>query len=69
MAISSGQEGEPEAREMVHQLRALAALPKDLSSVPNTHIGQLTTTCNSSSRRPTAPFPLGAPTYTWQTHT
>ena len=36
MAISSGQEGEPEAREMVHQLRALAALPKDLPWVPST---------------------------------
>ena len=38
------------AREMAQQLRALAALAGDPSSVPSTHSGQLTITCNSSSR-------------------
>ena len=36
--------------EMAQQLRALAALAEDLGSVPSTHIGQLTTVCDSSSR-------------------
>jgi len=31
-----------EAGEMAHQLRALAALPEDLSSDPSTHTRQLT---------------------------
>jgi hypothetical protein len=33
------------AGEMAHQLRALAALPKDLSSDPSTHTRQLATAC------------------------
>lgn len=36
---------------MTQQLRALATLPEDPVLVPNTHIMQLTTTCNSSSKR------------------
>lgn len=34
---------------MAQQLRALAALPNDLGSIPSTYL-QLTTVCNSSSR-------------------
>lgn len=41
MAISSGQEDEPEAREMAHQSRTLAALPKDLPWVPSIHTDSL----------------------------
>jgi len=38
---------------MAQQLRVHPALAEDLSSVPNTHVRWLTTTCNSSSRDPT----------------
>lgn len=37
------------ARQMVHQVRALAALLEDQNSVPSTHIGQLKNSCNFSS--------------------
>jgi hypothetical protein len=36
--------------EMAQQLKTLTTLPKDLSSNPSTHIKQVTTACNSSSR-------------------
>jgi hypothetical protein len=39
------------ARERAQQSRALAALSEDLSLIPSTRIGQLTTTYNSSSGR------------------
>jgi hypothetical protein len=35
---------------MVQWLRALAAPPEDLSSVPRTHMQWVTTACNFSSR-------------------
>jgi hypothetical protein len=35
---------------MAQQLTALAALPEGLSLAPSTHVQQLKTTCNSSSR-------------------
>lgn len=35
---------------MAQQLKTLTTLPKDLSSNPSTHIKQVTTACNSSSR-------------------
>lgn len=38
---------------MAQQLRVHPALAEDLSSVPNTHVRWLTTTCNFSSRDPT----------------
>jgi hypothetical protein len=48
-----------EAGEMVQRLRACAALPEDLGSVPT---WQLTTACNSSSRGYNTLFqPLWAP--------
>lgn len=34
------------------ELRESTAFPEDMSSVPSSHIGQLTTACDSSSRRP-----------------
>lgn len=37
------------AREMVHQVRALAALLEDQNSIPSTHTGQLKNFCNFSS--------------------
>jgi hypothetical protein len=40
-----------EAREMAQGLRALPTFPKDLSSIPRTHVGRLITTCNSKCRR------------------
>jgi hypothetical protein len=39
-----------EVGEMSQLLGALSALPESPSSVPSTHVGQLTTFCNSSSR-------------------
>lgn len=36
---------------MAHQLRALAALPKVLGSIPINHVPPLTTVSNSSGRR------------------
>jgi hypothetical protein len=41
---------------MEQWIRALAAPAEDLSLVPSTHVGQITTTCNSGSRRPDALF-------------
>lgn len=38
------------AREMAQQITVCLAFPKDLSSNPMTHLKQLTTTCNSSSK-------------------
>lgn len=38
------------AREMVQELRALAALPGDLSLLPSNHVRWFTTTYNTSSR-------------------
>lgn len=38
-------------RWMAHQLRAFAALPKDVSSDPSTYIWQLMTASKSSSKR------------------
>lgn len=35
--------------EMAQQLRVLAALPEDPSSVPSTHTGRLTTACPGRS--------------------
>lgn len=43
---------------MVQGLRALAIPPKVLSSVPNTHIIQLITACNSSTRALSLPSGL-----------
>lgn len=40
----------PATGEISQRLRALAALPDRQGSVPSTHIGQLTTACNSRSR-------------------
>lgn len=40
-----------EAGEMAHQLKAFAALPKDISSDPSTYIWQLMTAYKSSSKR------------------
>jgi hypothetical protein len=47
--VTPGQAWEAKrgAGEMTQQLRALAALPEDLGSIPSTPIRQL---CNSSSR-------------------
>lgn len=55
--------------EKAQELRTLAALIEDLSSVPSTLIGQLTVACNLSNGGP--PYhPLLAPTGTpTQTHT
>lgn len=36
--------------KMTQQLKAHTALPEDLSSIPHTHLEQLTTTCSSSLR-------------------
>jgi hypothetical protein len=36
--------------EMAQRLRILAALPEDSSSIPSTHMAQLTTICNSRLR-------------------
>lgn len=41
---------------MVHYVKLLAALPQALSSVPSTHVRQLTDACNSSSEDPIALF-------------
>jgi hypothetical protein len=38
------------AGEAAQQLRALVAFAEDPSSIPRTHIGQLTTACNPSCR-------------------
>jgi hypothetical protein len=38
------------AAKTAQWLRALAALPKDLNPGPSTHIRQITTACNSSSK-------------------
>lgn len=47
---------------MDQQLRVLAHLPEDLSFSPSTQVGQLTATCNFSSRGSDALFcPLKAP--------
>lgn len=43
---------------MAQGLRALAIPPKVRSSVPNTHITQLTTACNSSPRALSLPSGL-----------
>lgn len=40
----------PAAGEISQQLRVWAALPKDPSLALSTHVGQITTACNSSSR-------------------
>lgn len=51
------------AGKVAQQVKVLADLLEDLSSVPNTHIRQLTTVC--SSRGPDTVFwPLLAPTST-----
>jgi hypothetical protein len=42
--VSRNEKIKGRAGEMVQQLRALAALTKDLGSVPSTHTMQLTTT-------------------------
>jgi hypothetical protein len=39
---------------MGQRLRALVALPGNLSSLPKTHVGQLSATCNFNSRGPDA---------------
>lgn len=60
------------AREVVEWLRVLTALLEDPSSVPSSHIGWLTATCNSCSRGSSAIFwplrslhmPVHAHTYT-----
>lgn len=50
-------------------LRTQVPLPDDPSLVPITYIGQLTTTCNSTSMGSNAHFwPPWAPTHTWLTH-
>jgi hypothetical protein len=50
---------------MAQWLGMLAAVPEDVSLLPNTHIRQLTTVCNFSSRGPDTPFcPLRTPTFT-----
>lgn len=51
---------------MVRWLRALTALGKHQSSVPNTHTGELTTACNSGPRESDVLFrPLQAPALMW----
>ena len=45
------------------QLRALEALAEDQSFVPSTHMGQLTTTRNSSFRGSDILWPPPAPAY------
>jgi hypothetical protein len=42
--------GSGDVGEMAYQLRALAALPENLGSIPSTHMTTLTTVCNSNSR-------------------
>ena len=49
---------------MPQWIRGLTALPEVLSLVPSTHVGWLTTSCDSSSRRPDVLFwPLKALTH------
>jgi hypothetical protein len=38
------------AEEMAQRLRAFAVLAEYVGSIPSTHIGQLTTVCNSNFR-------------------
>ena len=45
--LKTNRDGEP-----TQHLRVLVAFPEKPSSVPSTHMGQLTTTCNFSSRAP-----------------
>lgn len=46
-------------REMAQRLIALAVLTEDPGSVPSTHIGQLSTICNLSSRGSVPQAPRG----------
>lgn len=48
--LDLGLKNKVRAGVMAQWLRALTACPLHLSSAPSTHDGQLTTTCNSSSR-------------------
>ena len=41
--------------EKAQRFRVLTALSEDLGSIPSTHIGQLTTACDSSSRESDTP--------------
>jgi hypothetical protein len=50
------REREVERYTYVSELRGLAALPEDLSSVPSTRIRQLTTAFNSSFKRSNTHF-------------
>ena len=54
---------------MAQWLKALAALVEDPSSVPNTHNGQLTTTCNSILGDTTPSSGLGGYLIMCDTHT
>ena len=60
---------EQEAEKQVEQLIAFAALPQDLSSVASTHIRQLTTSCESSSRGSDPLLCSTVPTHRWHTYT
>lgn len=53
---------------MTQQLIALAALAENQGSVPSTHVGWLTTTCNSSSRLSDLFSPPNAPAHTSHTY-
>lgn len=48
---------------------SMYAFPEDLYSIPSTHITQLTTNCNSSSRKLQQLWPLQAPPPHTHTHT
>lgn len=54
------------AEELAQQLRELAALSKDPSSVPSAHIGWFTRACNSSFKASNTLFwlPVHPPTHT-----
>lgn len=53
----AGEKQNWRARELIQWLEASIAFAKDPSSILNTHVGQVTTTCNSSSRGPISSWP------------
>lgn len=56
--------------KMAQWSRVLAAFFGGLTLAASTHIGQLTTSCNSRSREPNTLFrPLQVPTHAWGTCT
>lgn len=63
------QETSQVARKMTQQLRVLAAVLADLSSVSSSHIRQLTTACKSSFRRSDPHLLASTGTCTWRADT